>query len=206
MQKQEKTRKVVLGVAVIVVAVVALVAGFVWLRYQASQTIASSTQTPATCKSVKQVGKGEFVLPIVDRNGPTGKYLDLSDYRCKVVVLEFMGPWCTPWCVDLVPAMETLYKQYADKGVVFIAVAEPWNPHYQNVGITEFLAKYPSNLTYVDDSKGTIESVYNVTSLPTLFVISKSGTIYGTYVGSGWASSLSVAKDIDKALSEPEPP
>jgi len=53
--------------------------------------------------------------------------------------------------------------------------------HYQNVGITEFLAQYPSSLTYVDDSKGTIASLYNVTELPTLFILSKSGPIRATY-------------------------
>jgi thiol-disulfide isomerase/thioredoxin len=207
LQKQEKTRKVVLAVAVIAVAVVALVAGVVWMRYQTSQTIASSTQ--ATCKSVKQVGKGEFVLPIVDRNGLTGRKLDLSNYRCKVVVLEFMGPWCPP-CQELVPGMETLYNQYAGKGVVFIAVVWPYDPkvnaHYQDVSITQFLNDHNSSLTYVLDSGRTLADTYNVTSVPTLFVISKSGTIYGTYVGSGPASSPDVAKDIDEALSEPEPP
>ena len=210
LQKQEKTRKVVLGLAVIVIVAVALLFVVVWLPNRASSP---ATVTPTiqgalgTCKSTQQMGKGEFVLPIVDRNGFTGKNLDLSDFRCKVIVLEFMGPWCPP-CQQSVSALETLYKQYADKGVVFIAVAEPWNPsmtHYQNVGITEFLAKYPSSLTYVDDSKGTIASLYNVTELPMLFILSKSGPMRATYSTGEGVSSPSVAKDIDEALSEPEP-
>lgn len=221
LEKQEKTRKLILGLAAIVIVVVALVLGVVWLRSGGSfstqmvasstQMIASSTRTQATCQSVKQVGKGEFYLPIVDRNGPTGKYLDLSSYRCKVIVLEFMGPWCPP-CQQVVPAMETLYEQYADKGVVFIAVVVPWSPshsNYTNVDLTEFLSKYNSSLTYVLDSKGVAVSMYNPAGLPSLFVISKSGAILGSYVASGSAStevgSPNVAKDIDKALSEPEP-
>jgi len=207
LQKQEKTRKVVLGLAVIVVVVVALVAGVVWLRSRASsQTLASSTQALATCQSVKKMGKGEFTLPIVDRNGLTGKSLDLSNYRCKVVVLEFMGPWCPP-CEKVVPTMETLYKQYANKGVVFIAVVWPWDPQinadYQNVSITQFLNEHNSSLTYVVDSRRSLSHMYNITGVPTLFVLSKSGPISATYVGVEGASV--VAKDIDEALSEPEP-
>jgi thiol-disulfide isomerase/thioredoxin len=212
-KQEKKTRKLIVGLAAVVIVVVAVIAGVVWLRTEGSstQTIASLTQTQATCKSVKQVGRGEFYLPIVDRNGLTGKYLDLSKYRCKVVVLEFMGPWCPP-CQQMVPAMETLYRQYADKGVVFIAVVIPWSPshsNYTNVDITEFLSKYNSSLTYVLDSKGAAASMYNPAGLPALFVISKSGAIYGSYVASGSTGtevgSPNVAKDIDKALSEPEP-
>jgi hypothetical protein len=107
--------------------------------------------------------------------------------------------------------METLYNQYAEKGVVFIAVAVPWppsHPEYHNVSITEFLSQYNSSLTYVVDSKGTVASVYNVRFVPTLFVLSKSGPICGNYTGG--AKDLeglmpSIENNIDKALSEPEP-
>jgi len=109
--------------------------------------------------------------------------------------------------------LETLYQQYDSKGVIFIAVALPWSsshPEYQNVSITEFLSKYNSSLTYVYDSAYTASSMYDVKFVPTLFVLSKGGPVYGTYGGEDGVEDTeilmsSVAKDIDKALSEPEP-
>jgi thiol-disulfide isomerase/thioredoxin len=136
-----------------------------------------------------QIGKGDFTLPIVDRDGLTGKTLTLSGFLGNVIVLEFMGAWCPP-CQQLTPTLESLYKQFAAEGVVFVAVAEPWNAewnaHYQNVTIEQFLSEYNSSLTYVlDSSDWQVGTMYGVPSVPTLFVLYKNGTVESTYNGAG---------------------
>jgi hypothetical protein len=63
-------------------------------EFQAS----NQTSMTTTLTSIPgQIGLGDFVLPVVDRNGLTGKYLTLSDFQGKVIALEFMAPWC-PHC------------------------------------------------------------------------------------------------------------
>jgi len=162
---------------VLVVLVVSL-SGTVWSTNQSSTT---TTMTNFGTYVTVQMGWGDFTLPIVDRNGLTGKSLTLSDYRGSVIVLEFMAPWCPP-CQQLAPFMEGLYNNYTNRGVVFITVVTAWPPccGHKNVTITQFLSTYHSSLTYVYDSENIVSAVYGVNDVPTLFVLSKSGAIEET--------------------------
>lgn len=125
-----------------------------------------------------QIGMGDFVLPIVTRDGLTGKSLTLSDFLGKVIVLEFMASWCPP-CGQLAPFMERLYNQYANQQVVFISVEVGWPPccGHKNVTITQFLNMHNSSLTYLYDADNRVTNMYSIESVPTLFVISKTGAI-----------------------------
>jgi len=154
---------------------VALVASLsVAVPNQTSTTTITNLGTYVTV----QMGLGDFTLPIVDRNGLTGKTLTLSDFRGKVIALEFMAPWCPP-CQQSASFMESLYNNYTYKGVVFIAVAVGWPPccGHKNVTITQFLSTYHSSLTYVYDSGSIISTAYNITDVPTLFVLSRTGAV-----------------------------
>jgi thiol-disulfide isomerase/thioredoxin len=155
----------------------------------------------------QQIGRGDFTLPIVDRNGLTGKTLTLSDFLGKVIVLDFMAPWCTP-CQQLTPFMEDLYAQFAGGGVVFIEVAEPWwNSDYQNVTIEQFLTEYNSSLTYVLDTAthwGQVGTMYGIQSVPTLFILYRNGTVGYTFNGAGNIKDNAVAS-IGAAQAAPVP-
>ncbi len=188
--------------AAVVILVLVLTTGGMYYWTQILQKSHPSEQCNIGAVTINwEAGKGEFTLPIFDRNGLTNQTLTLSDFKCRVVVLEFMAPWCPP-CWQAVPAIESLHNQYADKGVVFIAVAVPWPPtaHYEDVTLTQFLNKYNSSLTYVYDSTGQVTKTYGVQEVPTLFVLSKNGSVNATYAGADPIASNSVAKAIDQAL------
>jgi thiol-disulfide isomerase/thioredoxin len=51
-----------------------------------------------------------------------GRKVRLRDYRGKVVVLNFWATWCVP-CRDEMPMLVELEKEYAARGVVFIAAS-----------------------------------------------------------------------------------
>src|SRR5690554_4690869 len=50
-----------------------------------------------------------------------GRRHALSDYRGKVVLLNFWARWCAP-CVEEMPLLEKLYSQLKARGVVVLAV------------------------------------------------------------------------------------
>jgi thiol-disulfide isomerase/thioredoxin len=167
-----------------------------------TSTMITTTITNLGTYVTVQMGLGDFTLPIVNSNGFTGKTLTLSDFRGKVIALEFMAPWCPP-CQQSASFMENLYDNYASKGVVFIAVAVGWPPCCgdKNVTITQFLSIYHSSLTYVYDSGSIISTVYGISEVPTLFVLSKSGAVM-TRLQSGDPIQQHASAAIDAALSQ----
>ena len=91
--------------------------------------------------------------------------------------------------------MEKLYAEYAKKGVVFIAIAGPWD---SPLAVWEFIQQYNSSLTYVYDSTGKVFQTYGVKAVPTLFVLSKDGGLSSPYVGA--PAYDTIAKAIDEQV------
>ena len=162
----------------------------VWFTSVATVTsvVTSVTTTEAT------TAERDFTAPIVGFKGLTGSNLTLSSFRGSVVVLEFMKPSC-PICQRTAPFMEKLHTEYAKKGVVFIAIAGPWD---SPIAVGEFIQRYNSSLTYVYDSTGEVFQTYKVNAVPTLFVLSRSGAVSSSYLGA--PSYHIIAKAIDEQV------
>lgn len=152
----------------------------------------SSSLSNSVSTSVTQSGLApDFTLPVVGPNGPTGQTLTLSAFRGKVVLLEFMEPWC-PHCQNMAPVLDSLYTQYGKANVVFISVAGPWDGASAS-DAAGFIAKYGTSWTYVYDSSGTIFSEYGVNSTPTFFIIGSDGSVASTFQGEQTLDTLSGA-------------
>jgi thiol-disulfide isomerase/thioredoxin len=152
----------------------------------------STTLTNSVTTSISQAGLApDFTLPVVGPNGLTGQTVSLSSFRGKVVLLEFMEPWC-PHCQNMAPVMDGLYAHYGKGNVVFLTVAGPWNGATAG-DAASFIGKYGTNWVYVYDSSGTIFSNYGVQSTPTFFVVAKDGTVTNMLRGEQTSDALSSA-------------
>jgi len=146
----------------------------------------SSSLSNSVTTSISQSGQApDFTLPVVGPNGLTGQTVTLSSFKGKVVLLEFMEPWC-PHCQHMAPVLGSLYTQYGTGNVVFLTVAGPWNGATAN-DAAAFIAPGGygygyggTSWIYVYDSSGTIFSEYGVNSTPTFYVIAKDGTVSGS--------------------------
>ena len=123
----------------------------------------------------------------------SGKSITLSDYKGKVVVLEFWATWCPP-CRASVPGLEKLHTTFKDKGVAVLAVSVDqggWDE------VRSFIAS--NGITYTV-LKGTddVAAEYQVRSIPMLLVIDKQGNIAKRYLGMGYDDELE--KDIKAYL------
>jgi thiol-disulfide isomerase/thioredoxin len=174
-QKAERAKKRKRGMGwgeKIVIAIIVLVV--IWAAYSFSQPAPSSTTT-------KTSGAPDFTLPIVGPNGLTGQKVSLSSFQGKVVLLEFMVPWCSH-CQDMAPVLEQLYQQYGPQNVAFISVSGSWSGATAN-DAAQFIKNYQSSWVYVYDSSNGVFNTYGVDSTPTFFIISKSGQIVSKYNG-----------------------
>ena len=126
----------------------------------------------------------------------------LSDYKGKVVFLNFWATWCPP-CQKEMPDIEALYNEYNQNqdDVIFLGISNPRSEENTNTrelekeGVIEFLEK--NNLTFpvVFDETGEIFNQYSISALPTTFMTDKEGNIYGYAPGM-------LTKDIMKNIIE----
>ena len=119
-----------------------------------------------------------FAAPEFTLKGDDGKTHRLSDYRGKVVVLNFWATWCPP-CRYEMPSMERAHKKVQGEKIVLLAV---------NVGesedqVFEFTGQYPVTFQLLLDTDGSVIKKYPVIGLPTTFVIDPHGVVTHRAVG-----------------------
>lgn len=119
---------------------------------------------------------------LVDQYGETHT---LSDYKGKVVFLNFWATWCPPCRMEM-PDIEEVYKERGKNAedVIILGVAGP------NLGregskeeIIEFLKEEGYTYPVVFDETGDIMATYSIQSLPTTFIIDRDGNIVDYVLG-----------------------
>ncbi len=126
-----------------------------------------------------------------------GKTVQLSDYKGKVILLDFWATWCPPCRAEL-PILAAVNKEFADKGLVFFAV----NQQEDRQKVEDFLKEQKLDFPVLLDTKGKAGEAYGVESLPTLYLIGKDGKVIERKVGVN-PSGLDKAKaDLEKAVKD----
>ncbi len=113
----------------------------------------------------------DFMLKSLD-----GEVRRLSDYRGKVLVVDFWATWCSP-CRRELPVIDKLRSEFADQ-VAFVGVDDE-DAHK----IRSFLQSNHYGLEVLVDSKREVERRYGVRAIPTLLVIDAQGVIRQHFVG-----------------------
>lgn len=115
----------------------------------------------------------DFALKNLD-----GKEVKLSDYKGKVVVLDFWATWCGP-CKASFPKMQDFVTQYKDKDVAFLFINTWENKKEDEVlkNVTNYITEKKYNFNVVFDSKSEVVANYKIEGIPTSILIGKDGNI-----------------------------
>jgi peroxiredoxin len=114
-----------------------------------------------------------------------GKTLHLSDYRGKVVLLNFWASFCAP-CLEEMPALEALWQEYRDQGFVVLAVAADRGSVDP---VRDFVKAGNYSFPIPLDSDGDVRNQYEVRALPTTYLIGRDGRFVGRVLGEReWSS------------------
>jgi cytochrome c biogenesis protein CcmG/thiol:disulfide interchange protein DsbE len=117
----------------------------------------------------------EFVAPELYE----GREIRLSDYRGKVVVLNFWASWCRECALEHPSLLEINERYKGDSRFVLLGV------NYQDKTdlAKGYLEKYGNNFTHVRDFSGKISIDYGIYGVPETFVIDQRGIIQHKSIG-----------------------
>ncbi|NLK86763.1 MAG: TlpA family protein disulfide reductase [Clostridiaceae bacterium] len=115
----------------------------------------------------------DFTLRDLDGNDVT-----LSDYRGKIVVLNFWAVWCR-YCIEEMPDFNELDRELAEAGdavVLAVNVQEPYDT------VNDYITKNDIGIKVLLDEDGYVSwNIFGVSGYPTTFVVNKDGSLY-TYL------------------------
>jgi len=160
-----------------------------------SDTTASNNNLPSvdqTTKDDSTTSEKANVTPAFDftLTDQYGNEHTLSDYKGKVVFLNFWATWCPP-CNKELPDIEELYNEYNlnQDEVVFLGITNPSSAKYPNNQdeekdeIISFLEDKKYTFPTLFDETGEVLQNYNISAFPTTFMIDKEGNIVGYVPG-----------------------
>jgi cytochrome c biogenesis protein CcmG/thiol:disulfide interchange protein DsbE len=116
----------------------------------------------------------DFVL--LDIKGGEKK---LSDFKGKVVILDFWTTWCPP-CKAEIPHFIELYDTYRERGLEIIGISLDWN--VERV-VPPFAEENGINYMLLAGNEKVTELYGGIMSIPTTFVIDRNGNIRKRYIG-----------------------
>jgi len=113
----------------------------------------------------------------------TGRTISLSDYKGKVLFLNFWATWCPP-CRAEIPDFIEAYKENKDRGLEILGISVDTKG---KAAVSEFVEKYKINYPVVLESRSKtqklIEDYQPGQFIPATIIIDKQGLIRHKHVG-----------------------
>lgn len=119
---------------------------------------------------------------------------DFSEFRGKVVVLDFFATWCSP-CIQQIPHLAEIHEKYNSSDVVIISIGSSTDTAKD---LTQFREEHDMNWRVARDTVGAFDK-YGVQYIPKLVILDQEGNI--SYEHEGVTSASDLADVIDSLLS-----
>ena len=168
------TRRILAGAVIAIVAAGGGVLANHWLSGGADSELAHAGQGAATQSAIEQL----WTAPVTNVDG---KPQSLSLLKGHPIVVNFWASWCGP-CVEEMPALSALQREYANKGIQFVGLGVDSNKNVQAF-LQKVKVAYPIYVTGFGGADLARAFGNTAGALPFTVVIDAKGNIRSTKLG-----------------------
>jgi thiol-disulfide isomerase/thioredoxin len=138
--------------------------------------------------------------PAIELQGPGGETVRLSDFKGKVVLVDFWASWCRP-CQSSFPMLDRLYRQRHRDGLEVLAI----NVDEERQEAERFLERRSHEMPVFFDPKGHAPEAFRVEAMPSSYLVDRRGRIRFKHVGYTSSVGAKYEREVDALLSEEAP-
>lgn len=106
------------------------------------------------------------------------KFHHLSDYKGKILVVNFWATWCPP-CRKEIPSMNRAWAQLKNENIEMLAI----NVGEDKEAVAAFTKDHPIDFQVLLDSRGTVSQRWQILGMPTTIIVDTRGFIAHRIVG-----------------------
>ena len=158
------------------------------VEYSSKETLGQRAEKALLAKEKLRIGQPAIEITGKNLNGQPMK---LTDFRGKIVVLDFWGSWCGP-CISELPDLVKLAQKYPNQVQIVGVMADSLKDAKECV--IEENVPWPN---WYERSNGPIHKQWNIEGWPTIFVINTDGKIAGKYL-----RDLEILECVEKLIAK----
>jgi len=140
---------------------------------------------------------GSLISSSVFAQDAENTQIDFEALKGQVVYLDFWASWCGP-CKASFPWMEKMHRRYRQQGLKIIAV----NLDQEQQLAKDFLKENTASFDIVFDKQGTLAQAFNVETMPTSYLINRSGEAKIKHSGFHSHDQAKYEREIKRLLGE----
>ena len=153
--------------------------------------------------SVLAIAATAFALDVGDRapeiglQDLNGNQVSIASLRGNVVIVDFWASWCEP-CAEEMPVLERMYGRYRQQGLRIVAVSQD-----RSVSNAQgFLRDHHVSFPVVHDAAHAVAGRYSPPSMPTSYIIDRSGVIRHIHRGYRSGDAAAMEREVRALLTQ----
>lgn len=143
---------------------------------------ANTSEEEATSSSNEPLEEEVFMAPDFTLMSSKGEEISLSDYRGKIVFVNFFTTWCK-YCVIEMPEFQKAVEKYGDDLVILLVDVTTDGNELPVDEVIEWYEAFDYTMPMVLDVDGDLLGDYPISAYPTTYFVDRDGSMIAYYPG-----------------------